>query len=191
MSIFTRRNIKTSFLAAIWIAMLGIMIVALPVSAAGIESSDLRGGPGGNGGTSRQGSGSSGIPLTTEEKEGLTKAILEEYKAFNLYQSVIQQLGSVIPFDQIAASEQQHITALIRQAEKYGVAVPSNSGLDTTPVFSDQASACQAGVKAEIEDAALYDTLKNITSHDDLLRVYSNLQQASLQNHLVAFQTCD
>ena len=135
--------------------------------------------------------GNQNTPLTDAEKDALQKAILEEYKAYNLYESVLSQLGTVTPFDLISRAEQQHIEALTRQAEKYGVSVPANPGLDVTPVFTDLAVACQAGVKAEIEDAALYDTLKAVTDHEDILRVYTNLQNASLQNHLVEFQTCD
>ncbi|RPJ45067.1 MAG: DUF2202 domain-containing protein [Chloroflexi bacterium] len=121
----------------------------------------------------------------------MQEAILEEYGAYNLYQSVITQLGNVYPFSQIVRSEQQHINVLLRQAEKYGVAVPLNPGLATQPTFTTLAQACQAGVTAEIADAQLYDTLKPVTTHTDLLQVYSNLQSASLNNHLPAFQTCD
>jgi len=56
--------------------------------------------------------------------------------------------------------------------------------------FSSFADACQAGVDAEIADAALYDTLMAYTIHEDLLRVYSNLQRASLENHLPEFEAC-
>ena len=42
--------------------------------------------------------------------------------------------------------------------------------------------ACQAGVQAEIADAALYDELMAVTTHADLLRVYTNLQSASLND---------
>ena len=42
------------------------------------------------------------------------------------------------------------------------------------------------------EDAALGDAVfDGVTTHTDLLRVYNNLQSASLDNHLLAFQTCN
>jgi hypothetical protein len=121
----------------------------------------------------------------------LQEAIPEEYGALNLYQSVISQLGNVVPFSQIVQAEQQHMLALVRQADKYGVAVPDNPGLTSPVTFDTLAQACQAGVSAEIADARLYDSLKAITTHADLLNTYSNLQSASLNNHLPAFQTCD
>jgi hypothetical protein len=130
-------------------------------------------------------------PLSDQEKTALQSAILEEYGAYNLYSAAIKQVGNVYPFSRIVSSEQQHINALVRQAQKYGVSVPANPGLTTVPSFPTLASACQAGVAAEIADAKLYDTLKPVTTHTDLLKVYNNLQSASLNSHLPAFQTCD
>ncbi len=152
---------------------------------------DARGGPGGRGGNGQSGTGTALTPLSDAEVRGLQEAILEEYGALNLYQSAMTQVGNVYPLNQIALSEQQHVNVLVRQAEKYGVAVPANPGLATQPTFETLAQACQAGVSAEIADAALYDTLKLDTTRSDLLRVYNNLQSASLKNHLPAFQTCD
>ncbi len=103
----------------------------------------------------------------------------------------MEQLGSIVPFEKISQSELQHISALTRQAEKFGVEVPANPGLTNAPDFVDLKTACQAGVAAETEDAALYDLLKASTKNTNLLRVYNNLQKASLQNHLVEFQTCN
>ena len=137
------------------------------------------------------GTGAGLTPLSEAESAALQRAILEEYGALNLYQSVVEQIGSVYPFSMIVRSEQQHVTALVRQAEKYGVAVPSNPGLINPPVFASLADACQAGVVAEIADAALYDDLKLITTHTDLLRVYDRLQSASLNQHLPAFEACN
>lgn len=163
------------------------------VSAAGNAPENPR-GRGGNGSSAGQASTGVGValsPLSSEEGAALQEAILEEYVAYNLYQSVIAQLGNVAPFSQIVRAEQQHINALVRQAQKYGVAVPANPGLSATPTFDTLAEACQAGVSAEIADAQLYDTLKTVTTHSDLLQVYTRLQSASLNSHLPAFQYCD
>lgn len=130
-------------------------------------------------------------PLSEAEAQALQEAILEEYGAYNLYQAVIDQFGSQLPFSRILRSEQQHFNALIKQAEKYGVEVPANPGLANPPVFSDLTAACQAGVDAEIADAALYDELMLVTTHSDLLRVYQRLQSASLNQHLPAFEACN
>lgn len=200
---FTHTKKLVVYVAVVTVLALGLTALAPvgTVAAAAIE----RGGPGGNGsgqGVSRgsQGGGSavaprgSGValtPLSADEQTALQEAILEEYGALNLYNQVIAQFGSVYPFAQIARSEQMHVSALVRQAEKYGVTVPENPGLTSVPTFATVTQACQAGVAAEIADAALYDTLMPLTTHTDLLRVYESLQKASLESHLLAFQTCD
>jgi hypothetical protein len=131
-------------------------------------------------------------PLTSEESTALQNAILEEYGALNLYQAVIDQYGDVYPFDQIVLAEQQHVNALVRQATKYGVAVPENPGLTAEISFATLQGACQAGVDAEIADAALYDDLLPVVSaHSDLVQVFTALQSASLNYHLPAFDLCN
>jgi hypothetical protein len=159
-----------------------------PVSAAALTQRGGRGGWGGNGGNY---TGLALEPLSESEAQALQKAILEEYGAFNLYTYASTQFEGAIPFAQIALSEQQHINALVRQAEKYGVSVPENPGLSVMPDFTTITEACQAGVDAEIADAALYDELKLVTTHSDLIQVYDRLQSASLNSHLPAFELCN
>lgn len=130
-------------------------------------------------------------PLDAAEAEALQRAVLEEYGALNTYRAVIEQFGAIQPFSAIARSEQQHVNALLRQASKYGVAAPANPGLADVPEWESIADACQTGVTAEIADAALYDELFQVTDNADLLRVYTNLQAASLNRHLPAFEACD
>jgi hypothetical protein len=130
-------------------------------------------------------------PLSDAEAEALTRAIQEEFGAQALYESVLDTFGSVIPFNAIAQAEAQHATALVNLANKYGVAIPEFPSADALPSFTTLAKACQAGVDAEIADAALYDELMAVTTHSDLLRVYTNLQNASLNNHLPAFEACN
>jgi hypothetical protein len=205
------RTILLSTLAAILVLAFGLTAV-IPLTTASAAPLQRWGVPGGGnpvpngssvpgsragmgGGFAGQGRGYQAQPATTPlssaEKDALISAILEEYKALNLYQSAIQQLGSIAPFTQIARSEQQHVNILTSMANKYGVSVPANPGLASPVELTSLAAACQAGFSAETEDAALYDTLKAATTHSDLLQVYSNLQNASLNNHLPAFQACD
>jgi hypothetical protein len=183
-------------------ALVTVIILALSLTAftrpvsVSAAAPDRQGGPGGRGGygqgtgTTAPVTGTGVTPLSDAEKDALTRAILEEYGAFNLYQSVIAKYGNVVPFSQIVRAEQQHINALTRQAAKYGVSVPVNPGLATVPSFVTLSNACQAGAAAEIADAALYDELKPVVTHTDILRVFNNLQSASLNSHLPAFQAC-
>jgi hypothetical protein len=175
-------------------AILAIGVIFLSQTSAASAAETSRGGRGGNGqaaGLAAPGRGYALTPLSAEEEGALQEAILEEYGALNLYQSAISQLGSVYPFGQIVQAEEQHVLALVRQADKYGVVVPDNLGLTSQTTFDTLAQACQTGVSAEIADAELYDSLKIVTTHADLLNVYNNLQSASLNSHLPAFQSCD
>lgn len=175
--------------------VIGMVLLAVPQGSVQAASVDEKGGPGGRGGngwgTENSGSGTTLTPLSDAEVTALQDAILEEYGALNLYQAVIAQFGDTYPFSQIAASEQQHANALIRQAIKYDVAVPENSGINLTATFENLAEACQAGVDAEIADAALYDELMLVTDHADLIQVFTRLQNASLEKHLPAFEACN
>jgi len=51
-------------------------------------------------------------------------------------------------------------------------------------------AACEAGVQAEIDNAALYDRLLNSTQRPDILTVFQALRSASQDRHLPAFQRC-
>jgi hypothetical protein len=130
-------------------------------------------------------------PLDAAEVAALTDAIDEEYGALNTYQAVLSQFGSVTPFSRIVRAEQQHVNALARLFTKYGLSVPTNLGLDPAPTFANLTAACQTGVTAEIADAALYDTLKPSVDNADILQVFANLQAASLNSHLPAFDACN
>ncbi|HWQ46813.1 MAG TPA: DUF2202 domain-containing protein [Longilinea sp.] len=189
---------KISITVIVAIALLAVVFVPTNIVAASTEISG--GGPGGNGGNggygggmaSGQGSAGSGLalgPLSDVEITALQAAILEEYIALNTYQEVIDQFGSVYPFNQIVLSEQSHVNALVRLAVKYGVEVPGNPGLTTSTTYADLAEACEAGAALEIADADLYDTLIPTVTHTDLTRVFTNLQSASLNSHLPAFES--
>ena len=186
---------KTKITALLSLTLIAAMLVAfIPNGTVSADALAGRGGPGGN--TQGRapdvwhaGTGLALTPLTASEAADLQEAILEEYGALNLYNAVIAQFGSVVPFSQIALSEQMHVNALVRQATKYGVSVPTNPGLSTSK-FASLEAACQAGVTAEIADAALYDELISGTTRSDLQRVYQMLQSASLNSHLPAFEIC-
>ena len=171
------------------LVILGLMIGT--VGLAGAAELDRRGGPGSNWAPGSGVYAQAVQPIDQAEIEALNRAIAEEYGALNTYQAAIAQLGNVYPFSQIARSEQQHVNALSRLFTKYGLAIPANPGLTGTPTLSPLANACQVGVDAEIADATLYDELLEVTDNADLIQVFKNLQRASLNAHLPAFETCN
>lgn len=188
-------NIRNSRLARMGAAALvlgGLVIGTLAgAGAASATVLDRYGGPANRAATPGGRWQAPAAPLDAAEVSALTAAINEEYGALNTYQAVLTQFGRVVPFSNIARSEQQHVNVLARLFTKYGLPVPANPGLAPAPTFSSLAAACQTGVDAEIADAALYDTLKSSVDNADILQVFANLQAASLNGHLPAFEACN
>lgn len=121
----------------------------------------------------------------------LIEALNDEYKARATYRYVIDTFGPIRPFINIVEAESRHIQALVFLFHRYGIAVPPDTWdqkIDKTESIMD---ACKAGVEAEIENAEMYDRLLKATEgYPDIQRVMMNLQRASAQNHLPAFQRC-
>lgn len=186
------KNSKWARMGAVALVLGGLMIGTLTgaASAAGV---DRYGPPAGQGAGVAAGTNwsTTAAPLDAAEVAALNEAINEEYGALNTYQAAIAQFGNIYPFSQIARAEQQHVNVLARLFTRCGLAVPANPGLTSTPTWDAVAGACQTGVDAEIKDAALYDALKPLVDNADVLRVFVNLQAASLNNHLPAFEACN
>ncbi len=128
--------------------------------------------------------------LTPDEINGLLLALNDEYHAWATYNQVIKDFGNVTPFSNIINAEAQHISMLETLFNTYGVPIPENPWIGNAPQFADTTAACEAGVQAEIENAALYENIFSSTERDDILTVYQSLQSASWNQHLPAFQRC-
>ena len=128
--------------------------------------------------------------LSDSEVEALLMALDDEYKAWSVYDQVIADFGAVRPFTSIQKAEENHIAALVTLLGRSGLDVPANEWPGNVPVFDSLSEACQAGVQAEIDNAALYDQLFDMTDNPDIVRVFTSLQQASQTKHLPAFERC-
>ena len=128
--------------------------------------------------------------ISESEIEALGLAINDEYKARATYRKVIDEHGSVRPFSNIISSESNHIQELENLYEKYGLDVPQDDWYEKVPSFQSVEEACQAGVDAEVENAALYDELFSKVDNQDITAVFTSLRDASENNHLPAFQRC-
>ena len=127
------------------------------------------------------------------------QALQDEYKAWSVYEQVIAKFGDVRPFTSIQKAEENHIAALLRLFNTYGLEAPPNEWLDSGEVtdmvsgFNTVADACAGGVDAEIANAAVYDglfTQKGLDEYPDIIQVFTALQRASLTQHLPAFERC-
>ena len=113
-----------------------------------------------------------------------------EYAAYATYAAIIDAYGEVNPFTNIMASEARHIEALMSILDAYGVPYPEeNPYLGTIEVPESLAAASQAGVDAEIANADLYEgQLAAVADYPEIYSVFVNLQSASLNQHLPAFE---
>jgi hypothetical protein len=124
-------------------------------------------------------------------KQALEEALADEYKARATYQLVLQKFGQIRPFVNILQSEERHIQALFSLFQKYQIPIPIDTWKDRVEMPDSVLSACEAGVQAEIENGEMYERLLAMTEeYPDVQRVFMNLQRASQQNHLRAFQRC-
>lgn len=128
--------------------------------------------------------------LTETEIRALNEALDDEYHAWSTYDQVIADFGEVSPFSNIREAESRHIEALYMLFARYGLPVPENPWPGKVERYASLQAACEAGVAAEIANGAMYERLLGATQRPDILTVLRNLQEASQQRHLAAFQRC-
>lgn len=73
---------------------------------------------------------------------------------------------------------------------RYGVPQPENTWPGKVERYSSVQAACEASVAAEIANGDLYERLFKTELRPEILNVLTNLQDASLERHLPAFQRC-
>jgi hypothetical protein len=128
--------------------------------------------------------------LSPTEEQALRDALDDEYRAWATYDQVIRDFGAERPFINIREAEARHIEALRTLFQRYELGIPENNYLDQVPHFESMRQACEAGIEAEVENAALYERLLQSTDRADILAVFGNLQRASQERHLPAFRRC-
>ena len=123
-----------------------------------------------------------------ETLAALNEALQDEYQALAIYRKVIEKFGPVRPFVNIVEAEARHAQALFRQFERLGITPPRNEWDDKVEVPASLSEACRQAVAAEIENAAMYDRLLGRVEDPAVRNVLLNLQDASQNRHLPAFQ---
>ena len=131
-------------------------------------------------------------PAASDLVAVLNADIQDEYRAEAIYQGVLLDLGtSTMPFANIIRAEQQHARSVAALFTARGMAVPASLWSPSNVLrFSTLREACAAGAEAERANIALYDSQMGLTLPDDARRVIQNNRDASLYNHLPAFQRC-
>ena len=128
--------------------------------------------------------------LTETEIKALHEVLDDEYHAWSTYDQVMIDFGEVRPFSNIREAEARHIEALKNLFACYELPVPENPWPGKVERYASLQEACEAGVAAEIANGEMYERLLRATQRPDVLTVFRNLQEASQQRHLPAFQRC-
>ena len=128
--------------------------------------------------------------LNKTELDALFEALDDEYRSWATYDRVISDFGEVRPFINIRDAEARHIQALCSLLIAYEITIPENTWPERVPRYKTLREACAAGVTTEIENDQMYTRLLRCSDKTDILAVFRNLQRASQQRHLPAFQRC-
>lgn len=128
--------------------------------------------------------------LTAVEVNALHEALNDEYQSWSIYDQVIRDFGEVRPFVNIRDAEARHIEALSQLFAMFDEPMPDNPWLGKVERYSSVQAACEASVAAEIANGDLYDRLFKGALRPAIVAVLRNLQEASLERHLPAFERC-
>ena len=144
------------------------------------------------GGQKGQGYGMS-CTMTSEVSTALYEALVSgegEYAAYATYGAAIDKFGQVEPYVSIQQAEANHIDALKRQMDKYGISYPQENPYIGNVVAPDSLEeAAEAWAIGEIANVELYDRLLEASEDcSDVTRVFTNLRNASQEMHLPAFE---
>ena len=117
----------------------------------------------------------------------LTYAIQDEYLAHAEYDQILSDFGSVRPFANIIRAESTHIEALLPLFAAYGITAPADEGTDRAVSVKTLTDSFQAGVTAEVNNIAMYETFLDQTLPGNVRAVFESLMRAS-ENHLRTLQ---
>jgi hypothetical protein len=96
----------------------------------------------------------------------------------------------VRPFINVHEAEGRHVEALLRLFETYQIEFPVDHWpchITVTPTLKE---VCQQAAEFEQDNMTMYDRILAETSEPDVRRVLLNLQSASRDRHLPAFERC-
>jgi len=128
--------------------------------------------------------------VSADLKTILLDALDDERKAKATYSAVIEKFGEIRPFINIVGAEGRHADAIKRQLTRLGWAIPEDRWKGKVRAPKSLVAACEEAIAAEIENIALYDRLIPLVTDDAARTVLQNLQAASREKHLPAFNRC-
>ena len=142
---YRTRKFNRGFLGLLFVLMTGFVLATGPLSVAVANEDDAYGAKNVNG------------ERTYSLEEMLNYAIEDEYKARAEYELIISEMDGGRPFTNIVAAEKKHISLLEPLFEKYEIDIPEDRASGHTVLPESIQSALETGVKAEVENIAMYE----------------------------------
>ncbi len=177
---------KTTTKKALGMTMGMVLVLGMGLSLA-------QGGPPANRGTGAAATTATTTQISDQAKVAILDALTGpegEYAAYAMYDAVIAKYGNVEPYVSIRRAEANHIAALQRLLDMYGVDYPKENpyvGKVSAPDSLEQAA--KAWAEGEIANVEMYDRLLPLVAdYPNITAVFENLRSASLNQHLPIFQ---
>lgn len=120
-------------------------------------------------------------------EEMLAYGLEDEYLAKAEYELIIEHFDVSRPFTNILRAEKNHIVALERLFDTYGIKLPTVNPVEHTLLPDSIESAFETGVTAEIKNIAMYESFLEQDLPEDIRMTFEALKKAS-ENHLSAFE---
>ena len=117
----------------------------------------------------------------------LTYAVEDEYLAHGEYVAIMEKFGTQRPYENIARSEESHLSFLKDVYDSYGLPFPCDRSADHLVIPENLLEAAKTGVQAEVDNIAMYDRFLEYDLPDNIQSVFEALLRGS-ENHLRAFQ---
>ncbi len=127
--------------------------------------------------------------LDEQTRRAMIETLEDERRSEAQYQAVIDKFGEVRPFINIVKAERRHQAMLLELFAKYNVEIPGNEIPEQTSPATVR-EACEAAVRAEKDNIAIYDKFLKDVKEPDIHQVFTMLRDASKLNHLPAFERC-
>ena len=124
-------------------------------------------------------------------KAALTEALEDEYRARAVYRMTLDKFGNLPPFANIVEAEERHVQALLPLFSKYGIPILRITGCSDWRLLTP----CRRPVRSECRPKSamrpcMIGCLPRLGTIQMFSGCFQNLQRASQENHLQAFQQC-
>lgn len=120
--------------------------------------------------------------------DALREVLMDERRARAFYSGVLARHGQVRPFSNIVHAEERHAAVIEALMTRHGVAIPAGDPTDLPATPATVAECSRLAAQLERDNIGMYDRLLAGVSEADIRTAFTNLRDASKNNHLPAFE---